>query len=642
MEKIGVFICDCGTNIAEVINTKEVAEFAAKQPGVVEVKIHRLWCSEQGREEMQKVIKEKGLTRIAIAACSPKQHELTFQKVLKSSDLNPYFMQMANIREQVAWVTKNGTLATKKAKALLKAAIKRLEFQEPLEQKEIDCNNDIVVIGAGAAGMSAALTLAQKKRKVYLIEKEPWIGGKVVSYEDVLPNLECAPCMLEPLMDKVLHHENIELLTASQITNVKGFFGNFEVTVSSPARFVDKEKCIGCNACFDVCPVKTKNKFNGNLSERHAVYTAFAGLLPNVPIIDKELCLRFKGENCAKCAEACSFAAIDYSMKDTEIQIKAGGIVIATGFGLLDISSLNFPKHPNIITAFQCERLIASNGPTDGALSLENMASPPSSIAFLHCAGSRDKRYKEYCSGICCAYTLKLAHLIKKKYKDIKIYEIYSDWCLAGKGYQEFYDKCSTKGTEYIRVSNPNDVQIKAENNKLSINTGKTINVDMLVLSPAVIPSADTAKLADILGIPLDKDGFFASEHSILSSAASTLKGIYIAGCAGGPKDISQSVLQSHAASGKLLSENIIGEKIPLEIISSYVDENICSGCRMCMDACSYQAISIDKSKNKSTINEALCRGCGVCAAGCTSGAIKSRNFTTKQIFSEIEGVLDD
>ena len=254
-EKVGVFICDCGSNIADLIDTKKLAEQARSLENVAEVSIHRLWCSEEGRQEMKKVIQEKGLARVVVVACSPKQHEGTFQKVLASAGLNPYLLSMANIREQVAWVTKDKEAATNKALLQMTSAVRRVQLHEPLDKVEIECKNDFLVIGSGIAGITAALTLAQKNRKVYLVEKEAWIGGKICAYEDVFPNLECAPCMMEPKMDEILHHERIVLLTNSEVTNIKGFFGNFDVEIQKKARYVEPEKCIGCGACYDACRV---------------------------------------------------------------------------------------------------------------------------------------------------------------------------------------------------------------------------------------------------------------------------------------------------------------------------------------------------------------------------------------------------
>ncbi|MFA5118473.1 MAG: CoB--CoM heterodisulfide reductase iron-sulfur subunit A family protein [Candidatus Omnitrophota bacterium] len=641
--KTGVFICDCGNNISEIIDTQALSVAARSIPGVVESKIHRLWCSEEGREELKRAIKEKDISRVIIAACSPKQHELTFQNLLAQAGLNPFLLQVVNIREQIAWVTKDKVSATQKAIAQLYAAIKRVQLHEPLEKSQIECKTDFLVIGAGVAGMTAALTLAQQKsRKVYLVEKEAWIGGKTVAYEEVFPNMECAPCMLEPAMDSVMHHERIVLLTNSTVENITGFFGNFTVQIKQKARGIDAEKCIGCGECFEVCPVSVQNKFNGNLSLRHAIYTPFAGALPNLPAIDHQNCLRSKGQDCRKCRQACSFGAVDYEQQDRSFSVEVAAIVVATGFELLDKAILKniAADNPDIVDAFQFERLMSSTGPTAGKI-LTASGNNPRSIAFVHCSGGRDKNYQEYCSGVCCAYSLKLAYLAKKKLPDVKIYEIYSDWCFPGKEYPSFCKKVFGAGAEYIRVNNTNEVAIYPQGNALAVRNGdSTFTVDMCVLATAMVCPPDAARFASVLGISVDTYGFYTALHDKLGPSSANLRGIYIAGCAAGPKDITQSVLHAQAAAAMALSLIVPGEKLDLEVFTSTVDEKRCGGCRSCISLCPFQAIKFDQEKRVAVINEVLCLGCGVCTAACPAGAIRSKHFTDEQIFGEIEGLL--
>ena len=640
--KIGVFICNCANNIKNSIDTEKLMKLVADIEGVAEVSTHALWCSEAGREEISRTILEKQLNRVVIAACSPKQHEKTFQKVMSSSGLNPYLMQMANIREQVAWVTPDKDQATQKAMSLLASAINRVKLNEPLENVEMDIVNDFVVIGAGVAGLSAALALAQKGRKVYLVEREPWVGGKIVSYEELFPKLECAPCMIEPLIAKVLENDRIVTLTNSEVENVRGFFGNFEVRIRQKARLINADKCIGCGECFEPCPIKVKNKFNGNLSDRHAVFTAFPGSMPNLPIIDTNSCLRFKGVNCDKCEKACPFGAIDYSQKDNVIEVSAGAIIATTGFSIFDTSSIASLTNPaaDIFNSSQFERMLSSTGPTSGKIVKSN-GKPPSSIAFIHCIGSRDKRYKEYCSGVCCANSIKQGFLARLRLNaNLQVYEFFSEMCLPGKGYQEFVNS-HRDIVKFIRVRNTNDIRLHAGRQTISVDyESGSIEADMVVLAPAMQADEYAVKTAETLGLKTDTNGFFISEHDKLFPSNTLIKGIYAAGCATGPKDISASVLSAIAAAGDALSKLVPGEKIALETAVAQINEDKCCGCRTCVQMCPYEAIAYDHIKNVSRINQVLCRGCGTCVVSCPTEAISNKAYDTNQILSELEGIL--
>ncbi|MBM4136636.1 MAG: CoB--CoM heterodisulfide reductase iron-sulfur subunit A family protein [Nitrospira sp.] len=696
-ERIGVFVCECGPNIKEAIDLDTVVTFAQGLKNVVMVKSFNLLCSEAGKKLIEENITKNNLTRVVIAACSPREHEHTFKKVLSNAGLNPYLLQLVNIREQCAWVIKNKTLATEKAKAMIQAAVERVIHHEPLESKDLECQMDALVVGAGIAGISAALTLAQKNRKVYLVEKSPVIGGKVALYEKVFPTLECASCVLDPVLDKVLHNEQIELLTLSEIQEVLGFFGNFIVKVKKNARCVDTKTCIGCGACFEVCPAKVKNEYNEGLDERRAIYIPYAGALPNVAVIDREHCLHFQTEGCNACQNTCPFSSINYEENDEVQELRVGAIVLATGFDVFDpkrAPRYGYGKIDNVYTSLEFERLLNSNGPTGGKILLKN-GQPPKKIALIHCVGSRTREYNEYCSGICCMYSLKFAHMVNEQLPDSSISEFYSDFCLPGKESQGFFNNLLDKnGIEFVRVKDLDSIKFSEKKGKILIQY-KTINppsstllkggkrglqdknipetlksdpFDMVVLSVAIEAAKDAQDLARIFDIPQGKDGFFTEEHTELSPASTIKEGIFIAGCAQGPKDVQSTVTQGQAAAGNILSRLIHGEKLVLEAITATVDEDLCSGCKICIGLCPYKAITYnspesphtplwkrgaegdfegdkggfsDKKENLATINEVLCRGCGICAAACPSGAIKAKHFTDKQIFAEIEGLLN-
>jgi heterodisulfide reductase subunit A len=590
------------------------------------------------------------LSCVVIAGCSPKEHEHTFKKILQDAGLNPFLLQIANIREQCAWVHKDKAAATEKAKAMISAAVGRVVLNDPLEIHQIDSQADVLVVGAGITGMSAALVLAQKNRKVYIVETSPCIGGKVARYGEVFPNLECAPCMLEPKMDEILHNERIELLTYSQVQEVLGFYGNFSVKVKRKARFIDMAGCIGCGACFEACPVKVKNEYSEGLDERKAVYMPYAGALPNVAVIDKEHCLRFAGGQCDLCQNACPFGAVNYNDADEIRELKVGAIVLATGFDLFDLTraqQYGYAQIDDVYTGLEFERLLSSTGPTAAQILLKN-GKPPKKIALVHCVGSRCEKFNDYCSGVCCLYLLKFAHLAKQKLPDASIVLMYSDFCLPGKESQKFFNTLAgEKGVEFIHCRDSRTLEIVKEDSDIAIKyvdvngESQKITSDMAVLATAMEGVKDAEELAGVFDISADENKFFAEEHCKLAPASTVIEGVFVAGCAQGPKDIPASVASGQAAAGLILSRLIPGEKLSLEPMIAVINQELCSGCKTCISLCPYKAISFDKEKKVSVVNEALCRGCGVCVAACPSGAIKGRGFTDKQIFAEIKGLLD-
>ena len=420
---------------------------------------------------------------------------------------------------------------------------------------EKDQYSDVLVIGAGIAGIEASLLLSKADRKVHLIEKTSYTGGTAIKFEEVFSNMECSTCMVAPRQQELLQDKNINLLTLAEVEDVKGSFGNFTVKIRKKARYVDMENCIGCNACFEPCPVSLKNEFEEGLNERKAIYVPCTGALPNVPMIDTEHCLRFKGKDCKACQEACMFEAIDFKQKDEQLELKVGGIIAATGFKIFDpeqVPQYGYRKFDDVYTAVEFERLYASNGPTEGSIVLKN-GKTPKSAAIVHCVG-RDK--KGYCSSVCCMYSLKFNHYLKSKIPEIKISELYTDLCIPGKSHQKFYEKMKGTGTDLIRVQ---EVKVDKQGKEKTImynngNKKDSLQADMVILASAIESKDDASDLAKILGISLDEYGFFKEEHSDVSSVTTSKPGVFIVGCAQGPKNIQDSVSQASAAVGKILS----------------------------------------------------------------------------------------
>lgn len=418
--------------------------------------------------------------------------------------------------------------------------------------------SDILVVGAGIAGIQASLMLSKAKKNVHLIEKTSYTGGASIKYEEVFSNMECSTCMLAPIQQQLLQDKNITLHTLSTIKGVKGSQGNYIVTIEKKARYVDMVNCIGCNACFDPCPVSVRNEFEEGLNERKAIFVPCAGALPNVPMIDTEHCLRFKNKKCTACQEACMFEAIDYNQKDETFDIKVGAIIVATGFSLFDTQKTphyGYGTLDDVYTALEFERLYASNGPTEGTIQLKKGDSPKSA-AIIHCVGRKEQGY---CSSVCCLYSLKFTHYLTSKLPDIKIYNLYSDLCIPGKSHQKFYEKMKDAGTTLLRAD---AIKVEKKGKSMEItytdeNNKKTsITVDMVILAPALLPHPDTMGLAKTLDIAVDDHEFFKENDTTSSCVSSSKPGIYIVGCAQGPKNIQDSVTQASAAVGKILSSS--------------------------------------------------------------------------------------
>ena len=648
--KIGVYVCHCGSNIAGTVDVKEVAKFAKGLPHVVMAKDYIYMCSDPGQNMIKEDIKKLGLNRVVVSSCSPTLHEHTFRQACQDAGLNPYLFEMANIREHDSWITEDHGAATEKAKALVSAAVRRVAYQEPLEVKEVPVTPSVLVVGGGIAGIQAALEIANSGSKVYLVEREPSIGGHMAQFDKTFPTLDCASCIFTPLLSAVGQHPNIELMSYSEVEEVSGYVGNFKAKIRKKARCVDEEKCTGCGICQEKCPYKVDGEFDEGLAKRKAIYIPFPQAVPNIPVIDKENCVYFLKGKCRACEKFCEAKAIDFEQKDKEVEVDVGGIIVATGYQAFDpsvITQYGYGQYDNVLTALQFERMCNASGPTDGKIVLKD-GSEPKSVAIVHCVGSRDENYHEYCSRVCCMYGLKYSHLIKEK-TGAEVYEFYIDMRCFGKGYEEFYKRLSDEGTNFIRgkVGQVTDLAITdEEKGKLVavaedtlLGTMIRVPVDMVVLATALEPQADAEDVARMFNISRSADGFFLERHPKLDPVATTTAGLFVVGCAQGPKDIPDTVAQASAAAARLLAMISKGS-VEIEAATAVIDEEQCSGCKICSLLCPFSAISFDDEKEVSRINEALCKGCGVCVAACPSGAITGKHFTTEQIMAEVEGLL--
>jgi heterodisulfide reductase subunit A len=649
--KTGVYFCNCGTNITDRIDSGKVRDKLESSGRMSYFKTCPFLCSEDGKGFLEQDLKDEKPDRIVIAACSPRDHEATFMRVMEQAGMNPYMMQMVNIREQVAWVTEDSEKAVNKASVAIKAALKRVELHEMLEKQKLDASSAVLIIGAGPAGLKAALTLAEAGRKVTLVEKSPVIGGLPVMFEELFPNMECGPCMLEPIMGEILHGEhaeNIELLTLAELSEVAGYFGNFEVKIRQNPRYVDIHQCIGCGECFEPCPVSGTNPFNNNMDEKKAIGFTFMGALPNAPYIDTSLCTRFtEGSDCTACSAACPMGegVVVFDDQEKIIERQVGAIMVATGAGLYDcsrIDNLGYGRLPDVKTALEFERILASNGPTGGEV-VTSTGELPGSVAFIHCVGSLDDDHKPYCSGICCQYAFKFNHLLEAKLPYAEILHLYKEIVSPGKEEYALHRAArDNHKAKFIRYDCIADLAVASEDGcqQIRLPDGSNFNADMIVLCPAVVPNSDTVKLGAILDVSLDRFGFFEELHGRMDSSRSKIRGVYLAGACQAPADIQRTTNQAMAASGFILSELVEGRKIELDPLFASVYPEKCAGCKVCMKVCPYRAISFDEENSVSVVNAVLCHGCGTCVAACPMGAIKANHFTSEMIMAEIEGAL--
>ena len=661
MQRIGVFVCHCGTNIASTVDVRLVAEQLKKEPGVVVSTEYQYMCSEAGQNMIKDAIREHKLTGIVVCSCSPRMHEATFRKTAASAGINSYMVEIANIREQCSWIHKDIVTATQKAIILGRAAIAKVNLNAPLIAGETPVTKRALVIGGGIAGIQTALDIAEAGYPVDIVEKKPTIGGKMTQIDKTFPTLDCAACILTPKMVDCAQNENIKIYSYSEVESVSGFVGNFTVKIKKKARYVNADVCTGCGLCTEKCPQKkVPDEFNLGLSNRRAIYIPFAQAVPKVATIDPDYCTMLKTGKCGVCSKVCGVGAIDYKQKDEFVEEKYGAIVVATGFDPIKVDKYDefaYSLSPDVVTSLEYERLMNAAGPTAGTLLRPSDLTHPKTIVFVQCVGSRcdDSRGKSYCSKICCMYTAKHAMLTREKYPDTDVYVFYIDVRTPGKNFDEFYRRAVEEyGVHYIKgmvgkVVPHADGKLEVNASDLISNEKIIVNADMVVLAAAIEPDKTARSIATMLTASMDTNDFFTEAHPKLRPVESPTAGIFLSGVCQGPKDIPETVAQASAAASKvlgLLSKNSLKGN-PCVATSN---ELMCNGCSLCEKVCPYGAITyVDKEfrqpdrtvliRRVSQVNEAVCQGCGCCTVTCPSGAMDLKGFTNKQIMAEVDAI---
>jgi len=646
--RIGVFICHCGKNVAGSIEIAKVVDSISKYPDVVCVKDYKYFCSEPGQQIISDSIYNDRLDCVVVAACSPTLHETTFRNLCKRKNINYYLCEIANIREQCSWVHSVIEKCTEKSIKIIQSVIEKIKFNEPLEAIGIEVTKTSLVIGGGIAGIQTALDIANSGYKVYMVEKTPTIGGHMAQLSETFPTLDCSQCILTPKMVELARHPNIELLTMSEVISVEGYVGNFKVTVLQHPRYVEIGKCNLCGECEKVCPRIVDDDFNCKLIPRKAIYIPFPQAVPSAYAINEKNCEGIIPLRCTKCLEVCEPKAINFDEREKIIELNVGTIVIATGYQMYPIEKIaeyGYGKYTDVIDSLQFERLLSSTGPTEGVIKRPSDSKIPKSVAFIQCIGSRDpEQHLPYCSKICCMYTAKHVLLYKEKVPEGTPYVFYIDIRAAGKGYEEFITRI-TEDKEIIYIRGKVS-KIYQSNGKLLVYGVDTLSVkpvklsvDMVVLAPALIPDSTSADLAKKLKISIDSYGFYSEAHPKLKPVEVLSQGIYLAGNAHSPKDITESVTQASGSAAKVLTI-LTQDKIYQEPIIAKVTDSLCSGCKSCISICPFGAITYNLSAKIVQINSILCNGCGGCAVVCPSHAIEQNNFKSIQFYNMIDGIM--
>ena len=659
MQRIGVFVCHCGTNIAATVDVEKVVEAVKNEPGVVHAEDYQYMCSEAGQSKIQEAIKEKHLTGVVVCSCSPRMHENTFRKAVEKAGMNPYMLEIANIREHCSWIHKNREEATEKAIILARAAVAKVHLNAPLQPGESKVVKRALVIGGGIAGIQTALDIADAGYEVDIVEKTPSIGGRMSQLDKTFPTLDCSACILTPKMVEASAHERINLFTYSEVEKVSGFVGDFKVDIRKKARSVDMSKCTGCGVCSQKCPSKkTPSEFNRGLGTRSAIYTPFAQAIPNVPVIDREHCIKFQTGKCGLCSKVCAAGAIDYTQEDEIVTREYGAIVVATGFDMIKLDKFgeySYDTCPDVITSLEFERLTNAAGPTKGHLERLSDHKAPKSVTFIQCVGSRDTtcRGKSYCSKICCMYTAKHAMLIRDKYPDVQVNVFYIDVRTPGKNFDEFYRRAVEEyGVNYIKgqVGKVAEVDghLRVQAVDLIDNRRIMLDTDLVVLAAAIEPDPSVRKLATMLTASIDTNNFLTEAHPKLRPVESPTAGIFLSGVCQGPKDIPETVSQAGAAAAKVIGL-LAKDKLVTNPCTAKPDERYCNGCRSCEKVCPYGAITYEKKlvmdhgvkeeRMVASVNSALCQGCGACTVACPSGAMDLQGFSNRQLIAEVDAI---
>ena len=647
--KTGVYLCQCGGNISNTVDLPKIAKHVKEKKGDILIQENSHMCSGAGQKLIIEDIKNKGLEKIVVAACSPHFHEKTFRSALQKAGLNPYVLEISNFREHCSWAHKNvPEIATEKAKDVIDASIAKVELDFPLEEKKMQMGDEVLVIGGGIAGIQTSLDLGDAGKKVTLVEKEPTLGGKMAILTKTFPTEDCSACIISPKMAAVQDHPNVTLYTNSEIENIAGHRLHFEAKIKKNPRFIldtiDMDQCLICTQCIQECPIEQPNYWEQGIMNRKAIYIPAPHAIPYKYIIDKDNCLQFKDGSCTICADICPQKVIDFTQQPEFVDVAVDNVVVSTGYDIYDATEktvFGYGKYKNVVNALEMERIV------DHISEKEPPREVGKRVAFVQCVGLRDEQIgREYCSRVCCMFSVKLASLLKQAKPETDIYIFYTDLRAFGKGYEEYYKRAQKMGIKFVR-GKPSHFTENSDTKQVVVTVEDTLSrdiiqseFDLVVLANGMGLSEASETIADNLKLAKSDDGFFKEAHPKYRPVDTLVEGVFLAGTAQGPKDIPDTVTQASAAAGRVLA-TLAQKEFSIDPVLAFVHQNICDGCKKCLDSCPKQAISMNVD-GKAEVNEALCLGCGSCIASCPIEAIDLNYYTNDQMYAQIEASLSN
>ncbi|MFB3818389.1 MAG: FAD-dependent oxidoreductase [Candidatus Methylomirabilales bacterium] len=651
--RIGVFVCHCGGNIADVVDVKRVAEEIGRLPGVVLSTTHMFVCSDPGQALVEQKIKELSLNRVIVAACSPSLHELTFRRTVARAGLNSYLFEHVNIREQVSWVVEDKALATQKAVRLIRAAVARVPHLVPLLKRRIPIHPSALVIGGGIAGLTAARYLANRGIPVTLLESSPFLGGRMAQLSGLFPTGRQARELMRPVLADVMNNPNVTIHTNAELLHSSGFIGDFRTTVRLHPRGVSPT-ALNVAGAIAACPEEAPNEFDFELTRRKAIYQPHEGAVPATAAIDWKTCTK-----CGKCVEAVGGRGISLTEEPKDIEITSGVVLMAVGLDLYRPrrGEYGWGEFPEVISLAQLNRLLDPDGPTGGRLIVNGK--PVRRIGFMHCVGSMQRRglhppapdgkINDYCSRVCCTACLHAETELKARYPRLHVYDFHEDIRTYGRWHEDYYTRASEQAVAFIRFNPRQPPRVERDPrgeaplvvrtvDRLTFNEELEVPLDALVLAQGLV-ARNMERLIDLFRCSVGPDRFLLEVHPKLRPVELAALGLFLAGSVQGPMDTVESTAGAAAAAAK--AAGIISQQsIELDPFIAKVDEALCSGCKVCLGACAYEAISRDEAKKVAVVNEALCTGCGTCVATCPCNAITQFGFSDAQVKSEVLALL--